>query len=72
MTPEPLTATGSVFVFIVTLWDLLGLNGHVEGRFTIDHSVYLRVLTDSVVYAIKRDELDVQYIVGYRIVASDE
>ena len=56
---------------IVETWDLVAANGRVEGRFTHDQSVYLRVLTDSMVYAIVRDELDVQYIVGYRIVSDD-
>ena len=53
-------------------WDLVGANGRVEGRFNVDASTYLRVLTDSMVYAIVRDALDVQYIVGYRIVPTGD
>ncbi len=48
-------------------WDLLGPEGRIEGRFTTHPSVNPRVLTDSRLYAIVRDEMDIQYIVGYRI-----
>jgi hypothetical protein len=49
-------------------WDLLGSNGRVLGRFTTDQRILPEVLTDERLYAIVRDELDVQYVVRYRIV----
>lgn len=49
-------------------WDLLSPEGRILGRMTVDRRINLQVLTDSALYAIARDELDVQYIVRYRIV----
>lgn len=50
------------------IWDLLDADGRIVGRITIDENVRPLVLTDSHLYTITRDELDVQYIVGYQIV----
>ena len=48
------------------VWDLFGPDGKITGRLTTDRSISLRVLKDEFLYAISRDEFDVQYVVRFR------
>lgn len=47
------------------VWDVFLPNGRVAGRLTTDRSIRPRVFTDEFLYAIVRDDLDVQYIVRF-------
>lgn len=48
------------------VWDLFGADGRIAGRLTTNRSIDLRVFSDEFLYAIARDDLDVQYVVRYR------
>jgi hypothetical protein len=42
--------------------------GRIAGRFNVGRHINLKTIPDTHVYAILRDDLDVQYLVEYRIV----
>jgi len=48
-------------------WDLISSEGRVQGRVTADGNVQFRILTDSLLYAIARDTLDVQFVLAYSL-----
>jgi hypothetical protein len=59
--PHPLARQNPV------AWDLIDPEGRVIGRLVVEVEVNLRVLGDQAVWAIVRDELNVPYVVRYRI-----
>jgi hypothetical protein len=48
-------------------WDVIAPDGRIEGRIETPAGVWLRDMDDAHVYGTLLDELDVEYIVRYRI-----
>lgn len=53
-------------------WDLLRPSGRIDGRLQLPAHTLVSELTDDYLYVIERDELDVQYVVRYRLQVQEE
>jgi hypothetical protein len=50
-----------------TTWDLFDADGRIVGRVPLAGKVSARTFTGTHLYAVARDDDDVQYVVRYRI-----
>ena len=65
---DPTTSEGGEEVYE---WWVLDAEGHPLARAVTPARVRLRTILSDVVWGVERDELDVEYIVRYRLVKGD-